>query len=93
MATYNLSLLSHETFRTRALAALTGDIPPTGSSIENIRRKTMANTTHTDPVCRMEINEEDAEATAEHNGQTFYFCSQQCADKFTRNPQQYTQAA
>jgi len=53
----------------------------------------MANTSHTDPVCRMEITEEDAEATAEHNGQTFYFCSQQCADRFNRNPQQYTQAA
>ena len=53
----------------------------------------MASTTHTDPVCRMQVTEENAKATAEHNGQTFYFCSQQCADKFNRNPQQYTQAA
>ena len=53
----------------------------------------MANTTHTDPVCGMQVTEDNAKATAEQDGQTFYFCSQQCADKFNRDPQQYTQAA
>ena len=66
---------------------------PRGSPIENIRRKAMASTTHTDPVCRMQVTEDNAKATAEQNGQTFYFCSQQCADKFNRDPQQYIQAA
>ena len=53
----------------------------------------MAESTHIDPVCKMQVTEEDAEAMAQHGGQTFYFCSQECADKFKRDPQRYTQAA
>ena len=53
----------------------------------------MASTTHTDPVCRMQVTENTAQATAEHNGETYYFCSQQCANKFNQEPQKYMQAA
>ena len=34
-----------------------------------------------DPVCNMEVREEDA-VTAECNGEIFYFCSEGCRDKF-----------
>ena len=36
----------------------------------------------TDPVCKMEISEDTAEATAEYKGRTFYFCSEACRDSF-----------
>ena len=42
-----------------------------------------------DPVCGMEIEEKDAFASRESIGQTFYFCSQACVDKFDANPHAY----
>ena len=35
----------------------------------------------TDPMCRMEVTEEQA-VTADYEGQTYYFCSEGCRDKF-----------
>lgn len=48
---------------------------------------------HTDPVCNMKIDEKDTAAKLNHNGTDYYFCSQQCADKFRSNPGQYIKAA
>jgi YHS domain-containing protein len=42
-----------------------------------------------DPVCNMEVNEQNAAARAEYQGQTYLFCSQDCKNKFDQNPQQY----
>jgi adenylate cyclase len=36
----------------------------------------------TDPVCGMRIDMDDAAATAEYEGTTYYFCSQACHDAF-----------
>lgn len=47
-------------------------------------------TTHTDPVCGMQVDEKNAAGRSEHQGQTYYFCSQGCKTKFDQNPQQYT---
>jgi Cu+-exporting ATPase len=43
----------------------------------------------TDPVCGMQIDEEDAAGKAEYEGTTYYFCSQACRQKFEANPAQY----
>ena len=43
----------------------------------------------TDPVCKMTLKASEAVATAEHNGQTYYFCSQDCADAFRDSPKDY----
>jgi P-type Cu+ transporter len=42
-----------------------------------------------DPVCHMKINKSDAVATEEHEGTTYYFCSQDCADSFRESPEDY----
>ncbi len=34
------------------------------------------------PVCGMEVNPEEADYSTEHDGQTYYFCSQSCQDSF-----------
>lgn len=47
----------------------------------------------TDPVCGMKVDEKNAPAKVNHRGKDFYFCSQNCADRFKSNPQQYTKAA
>lgn len=43
----------------------------------------------TDPVCGMKIDTEDAVATAEFEGKTYYFCSQACHDAFVADPAAY----
>ena len=42
-----------------------------------------------DPVCGMDIRPEDAAATEEHESRTFYFCSQQCHDRFVADPHRF----
>lgn len=42
-----------------------------------------------DPVCGMQVDEKQAKAKAEHQGQTYYFCSDQCKQRFEKNPQQF----
>ena len=45
--------------------------------------------TKRDPVCNMEVDERSAAARSEYNGQAYYFCSQNCKNRFDQNPQQY----
>lgn len=42
-----------------------------------------------DPVCGMEIESETAFATREHDGRTFYFCSEACVKKSDADPHKY----
>ena len=46
-----------------------------------------------DPICGMDIESQDAAASREHMGQTFYFCSPNCVAQFDADPHRYTQAA
>lgn len=41
-----------------------------------------------DPMCGMDVSEE-AEFHTEHDGQTYYFCSEHCLHKFTEQPEKY----
>lgn len=43
-----------------------------------------------DPVCGMNVNPQNAAAKSDRGGQTFYFCSTSCKQKFDQNPQQYS---
>jgi len=43
----------------------------------------------TDPVCGMQVDTETAAASAIHAGETYYFCSSYCQEKFNNNPQHY----
>jgi len=42
-----------------------------------------------DPVCSMEVNEQQAAGKSEYQGRTYYFCSVADKQKFDQNPQQY----
>jgi Cu+-exporting ATPase len=42
-----------------------------------------------DPVCGMTVSIETAAASLEHEGRKYYFCRQQCLDRFRENPQQF----
>ena len=45
-----------------------------------------------DPVCGMEV-EESSEFKSNEGGQTTYFCSKECKDKFEKNPNEFMNAA
>jgi YHS domain-containing protein len=45
--------------------------------------------THTDPVCNMQVDEQSAAGNSEYQGQTYYFCSPGCKQRFDQNPQQF----
>ena len=42
-----------------------------------------------DPVCSMKIEQEDAVGSAEHEGTTYYFCSEDCKEEFEADPSGY----
>ncbi|WP_052207416.1 permease [Sinomonas humi] len=44
-----------------------------------------------DPVCGMQVEKAHAPATASHKGHTYWFCSDRCHEKFTADPDRYTQ--
>lgn len=46
-----------------------------------------------DPVCGMVIESQDAVGTAEYEGKTYYFCSQDCKAEFQSNPEDYADKA
>src|SRR5262249_7502734 len=46
-----------------------------------------------DPVCGMLIDEKKAAAKTQYEGQTYYFCSQECKDAFMKSPEAYVSRA
>lgn len=47
----------------------------------------------TDPVCGMTIESEKAAAREAWQGQTYYFCSKSCQEKFRAAPDLYAKKA
>jgi YHS domain-containing protein len=43
----------------------------------------------TDPVCKMQIDENTAAGKSEYQGKTYYFCALSCKRKFDESPQTY----
>ena len=46
-----------------------------------------------DPVCGMDVDPDNAAASVEHDGETYHFCCQGCADSFAEAPAEYLGAA
>jgi Cu+-exporting ATPase len=47
----------------------------------------------TDRVCGMEFKPEEAAATAEYGGRTYYFCTEACKKQFDADPERYAYTA
>ena len=60
-------------------------VTPLGHELQGEKEATMAK----DPVCGMEVQESAAAGRAQHDGKTYYFCSEQCRQAFERAPQSY----
>ena len=61
------------------------------TQVEEAVEEVLEETAMVDPVCSMEVTAE-SEWTAEYEGVTFYFCSQDCRDKFIEEPGKYLEA-
>src|SRR5438552_3164757 len=46
-----------------------------------------------DPVCGMAVDSATAKQRRAHGGQTYYFCSQHCAERFEAAPEKFLQAS
>jgi YHS domain-containing protein len=44
-----------------------------------------------DPVCGMQVDENNAPATSSYQGKKYSFCGQECKNKFDQEPQRYAQ--
>lgn len=42
-----------------------------------------------DPVCKMEVSEDQAPAKSEYGGKTYYFCAEGCKKTFDQDPAKY----
>jgi len=45
-----------------------------------------------DPVCGMAVDRDKSTAASVYRGQTYYFCSASCRDKFEKEPAKYAVA-
>ncbi|HSE39497.1 MAG TPA: YHS domain-containing protein [Acidobacteriota bacterium] len=45
----------------------------------------------TDPVCKMQVDEKNANYSYLYNGRIYYFCSVGCSVEFSRYPQDYAE--
>ena len=46
-----------------------------------------------DPVCGMDMRPGQEEASFTYQDKTYHFCSKECCEKFTKNPQQFMKEA
>ena len=44
-----------------------------------------------DPVCGMDVDENETELKSEYKGVMYFFCNPSCKETFEKNPEQYTQ--
>lgn len=49
----------------------------------------MSTAQHRDPICGMQVEAETAAGQSEYRGQTYYFCSEGCKERFEQDPEQY----
>src|SRR5512138_2462202 len=58
-----------------------------------IRHEEPVAVAHRDPVCGMDVTAEDAAGSVAHDGRQYFFCSQNCLQKFQTNPDKYIVSA
>jgi YHS domain-containing protein len=46
-----------------------------------------------DPVCGMDVNENNPPAKSTYDGKTYYFCSEECKTDFEEDPEEFISSA
>ena len=47
----------------------------------------------TDPVCGMQVDPASAAGQSDYQGETYYFCSKGCKERFDRDPSSFVTAS
>jgi Cu+-exporting ATPase len=90
-----LSSLSVVTNANRLRTYRAAELPPEGSTLDHVdvevhrqgeRKEEKEMTTVKDPVCGMDIDPQTAAASEDYEGQTYYFCSESCHQRFVAAP-------
>ncbi|HSJ51967.1 MAG TPA: heavy metal translocating P-type ATPase [Actinomycetota bacterium] len=94
MALSSLSVVGNanrlRTYRAPALPAAGTPVDRVDVEVhEHEERKEQTVETVRDPVCGMDIDPSTAAGTADHNGQTYYFCSDSCRARFVAEPEKF----
>lgn len=42
-----------------------------------------------DPVCKMDVEPDEAVAIADYEGDRYYFCTEECKERFEADPERY----
>ena len=64
-------------------------MPPATPNLVQIGKPAAPAITVKDPVCGMQVNPDSAAGSHQHAGQTYYFCSTGCLNKFRADPARY----
>jgi P-type Cu+ transporter len=93
-----LSSLSVVTNANRLRTYRAAELPPEGSALDHVdvevhrheeRKEEKEMTTVKDPVCDMDIDPQTAAASEDYEGQTYYFCSESCHQRFVAAPRTF----
>jgi YHS domain-containing protein/positive regulator of sigma E activity len=68
---------------------ISGDIQPFTERIITKGAGASALYRSIDPVCKMPVNPEKADAKMDYKGKTYYFCNAGCLEAFMRQPEKY----
>lgn len=56
---------------------------------EAIEHENTTEIVYHDPVCGMQVSEDNVAATIEHEGKTIGFCSEMCKERFEKSPESF----
>jgi YHS domain-containing protein/positive regulator of sigma E activity len=68
---------------------ISGDIQPFTERIITKGAGASALSSSIDPVCKMPVNPEKADAKMDYKGKTYYFCNTGCLEAFMKQPERY----
>jgi Cu2+-exporting ATPase len=90
---YNLGVVVNPAVGAAAMSASTVIVAFNSQTLRRYEQKGSEfieerNVVH-DPVCGMELVPESAYSRLEYKGQTLYFCSRDCEEKFMKEPEKY----
>lgn len=79
--------------QTSAEGATAGGDADEDAEIDDGNDADAAADTAIDPVCGMTVDPATADASVEHDGETYHFCCHGCADSFANDPASYLEGA
>jgi YHS domain-containing protein len=75
------------------LAAFPHNDAPDPAIPDNVHARNSGGLMAIDPVCGMDVNEDNPPAKTQYDGAIYYFCSETCRTTFEEDPEEYIRPA